>query len=316
MAYIYDLTDTWNAGATVFSAIKMNVTDTASAAASKLVTLQTNGTEHFSVTKGGAGYFSTTAQVGSGNSQSIVGAKAITFYNTSVSEGVILSADDTSTFTSIAVSKTGLRFATQNTERAQIDSSGNFGIGTTSPTTYGKLATIAATTATAFYAGTSSQGVYISADNVSRLVTYASSGSLSGGHRWLVGNDEKAVLDLNGNLGVGTNSPEAHLTIAGAAGSITGAGFSIFENSTGNQGRLRITQGSGEVVYNATFGTGINQHIWQIGNTERMRLKTGGQLRIIPISSAPGGAEAGDIYYDSTTNKLRCYNGTIWNDLF
>jgi len=45
MAYIYDLTDTWNAGGTTFNGIKLNVTDTASAASSKLVSLQTNGTE-------------------------------------------------------------------------------------------------------------------------------------------------------------------------------------------------------------------------------------------------------------------------------
>lgn len=58
MAYIYDLTDTWNAGATTFNAIRMNVTDTASSVSSKLVTLRVSGTEHFSVTKAGVGYFS------------------------------------------------------------------------------------------------------------------------------------------------------------------------------------------------------------------------------------------------------------------
>lgn len=33
------------------------------------------------------------------------------------------------------------------------------------------------------------------------------------------------------------------------------------------------------------------------------------------LTSAPTG-EAGAVYYDTTTNKLRCHNGTIWNDLF
>jgi hypothetical protein len=54
MANIYDLSDTWNAGATVFTAIKMNVTDTASAAGSLLMDLQVGGASRFSVTKGGA----------------------------------------------------------------------------------------------------------------------------------------------------------------------------------------------------------------------------------------------------------------------
>jgi hypothetical protein len=53
-AYLYDLTDTWNAGATTFTALKMNVTDTASAAGSLLIDLQTGGTSRFNVTKNGA----------------------------------------------------------------------------------------------------------------------------------------------------------------------------------------------------------------------------------------------------------------------
>jgi hypothetical protein len=46
---IFDLTDTWNAGATTFTAIKMNVTDTASASGSKLLDLQVGGSSVFEV---------------------------------------------------------------------------------------------------------------------------------------------------------------------------------------------------------------------------------------------------------------------------
>jgi hypothetical protein len=71
MADIFDMADTWNAGATTFTAIKMNVTDTASAAASLLMDLQVGGTSRFQVGKGAGAYFqsniaeirnSTTAQ--------------------------------------------------------------------------------------------------------------------------------------------------------------------------------------------------------------------------------------------------------------
>ena len=53
-ANIFDLTDAWNAGGTTFTAVKMNVTDTASASASMLIDLQTGGTSQFHVLKGGA----------------------------------------------------------------------------------------------------------------------------------------------------------------------------------------------------------------------------------------------------------------------
>lgn len=51
MAYIYDLSDAWANGATTFTAIKMNVTDTASAAGSLLLDMQVGGVSRFSVNK-------------------------------------------------------------------------------------------------------------------------------------------------------------------------------------------------------------------------------------------------------------------------
>ncbi|NCX24043.1 MAG: hypothetical protein EBX17_12845, partial [Betaproteobacteria bacterium] len=56
-AYLYDLTDTWNAGATTFTAIKMNVTDTDSAAGSLLMDLQVGGSSKFSVSKSASAQF-------------------------------------------------------------------------------------------------------------------------------------------------------------------------------------------------------------------------------------------------------------------
>lgn len=52
-AFIYDLTDTWDDASTEFTSIKMNVTDTASDAASKLMDLQVGGTSKFTVDKSG-----------------------------------------------------------------------------------------------------------------------------------------------------------------------------------------------------------------------------------------------------------------------
>jgi len=62
-SYIYNMVDTWNAGATTFTAIKMNVTDTASAAASLLMDLQVGGSSKFNVTKAGTTTFSGNLQI-------------------------------------------------------------------------------------------------------------------------------------------------------------------------------------------------------------------------------------------------------------
>lgn len=55
MAYIYNLTDTWNAAGTAFNGIKMAVTNTASAASSYLLNLTASGatTASFTVDKSG-----------------------------------------------------------------------------------------------------------------------------------------------------------------------------------------------------------------------------------------------------------------------
>jgi hypothetical protein len=54
MAFIYDLSDTWNNAGISFNGIKLNATDTASAAGSKLIDLQINGASKFTVGKTGA----------------------------------------------------------------------------------------------------------------------------------------------------------------------------------------------------------------------------------------------------------------------
>lgn len=52
-AFIYDLTDTWDDASTEFTSIKMNVTDTNSDSASKLMDLQVGGISKFTVDKSG-----------------------------------------------------------------------------------------------------------------------------------------------------------------------------------------------------------------------------------------------------------------------
>lgn len=63
MADIFDLSDTWNDGGTTYSAFKMNVTDTASAAASLLMNLQVGSDPKFQVSKNGTVTAGSSAEI-------------------------------------------------------------------------------------------------------------------------------------------------------------------------------------------------------------------------------------------------------------
>ena len=52
------------------------------------------------------------------------------------------------------------------------------------------------------------------------------------------------------------------------------------------------------------------------GGSLALTVNQSGSINFEPLSSDPSSPSAGDVYYNSTTNKLRCYNGTSWNDLF
>lgn len=88
----------------------------------------------------------------------------------------------------------------------------------------------------------------------------------------------------------------------------------------------RITVSAGSVAAPAiTSGTGTSDTgvFWPAADTfgistagtERLRVKATGALRFVPIAADPASGEAGDVYYNSTANKLRVYNGTSWIDL-
>ena len=63
---------------------------------------------------------------------------------------------------------------------------------------------------------------------------------------------------------------------------------------------------SGSLSINTVLSAAVN---------ERVRVKSTGQVRFVPLAADPAGAEAGDVYYNSGTNKLRLYDGSSWVDL-
>jgi len=274
MAYIYDLSDTWNAAGTTFFGIKMNVTNSASASGSKLLSLQVASTEYFGVDKDG------NVTIGNGgdlNISSATGGDASKIYN---------DAED-------------LYFATNGSNRMLINSSGNIGIGNTGP---GYRLDIAAgdTTAGLGYgvriranstaaagglqftdSGVTVQWGYLAATATSVTLDATNSSTLV----FRTGNTERMRIDSSGNVGVGTSSPSSKLTVGGnppSSGAIAGVGSSggtSLALSDNVNSSLYVRHPSGAP---ATIGTdnGGALAFATNGSTERMRIDSTGNVGI------------------------------------
>ena len=274
MAYIYDLSDTWNAAGTTFFGIKMNVTNSASASGSKLLSLQVASTEYFGVDKDG------NVTIGNGgdlNISSATGGDASKIYN---------DAED-------------LYFSTNGSNRMLINSSGNIGIGNTGP---GYRLDIAAgdTTAGLGYgvriranstaaagglqftdSGVTVQWGYLAATATSVTLDATNSSTLV----FRTGNTERMRIDSSGNVGVGTSSPSSKLTVGGnppSSGAIAGVGSSggtSLALSDNVNSSLYVRHPSGAP---ATIGTdnGGALAFATNGSTERMRIDSTGNVGI------------------------------------
>jgi hypothetical protein len=142
-------------------------------------------------------------------------------------------------------------------------------------------------------------------------------------------NPFKILKNLNTTVGIkfeNTNTSSLSFSAVQLGNDITGG--TAFTNLVyGSSGITEsgVYKPSGTALINTGSG-GLNflavsqpiRFFTSTGNgTERVRIKNEGHVRFVPLSAAPTtNVEAGDVYYDSTTNKLRCYNGTSWNDLF
>jgi hypothetical protein len=128
--------------------------------------------------------------------------------------------------------------------------------------------------------------------------------------QWL----DALVIDNVGRVGIGVASPSYRVDIWGAAGS--NAGVQLLETTSGTEKRLIVTQEVAAAVYNATFGSGGNAHVFQTGNLERMRITSDGRVGI-GASNPSGtlhisnfGAQGIEVYpgFSTTVNLTQHYD--------
>ena len=231
---------------------------------------------------------------------------------------------------------TPMHFYTAAAVRATIDASGNLGLGVT-PSAWNadyKAIQVGANGSIAGRVGTSNSFDFTSnayRDNVGGDWRYIASSGVSrylidgstSAHYWFTapsgtaGNaisfSQVMTLDANGNLGVGSTAPVAYSGYVGITAQATNGGFVNLRNGTlSHQMEIAIESGGGTGYVKTVTASPL---IFGTNNTEKLRLKPEGQLRFVPLAADPSGAEAGDVYYNSGTNKLRLYDGSTWVDL-
>jgi hypothetical protein len=103
-----------------------------------------------------------------------------------------------------------------------------------------------------------------------------------------------------------------------------------FPTTDGMNGQVMVTDGNGQLSWATNLGpsndhwttsgddicSGVSGNVGIGTATPARKLHVNDVLRLEPRASAPANPSAGDMYFDSTVNKLMVYDGTTWQACF
>jgi len=200
-----------------------------------------------------------------------------------------------------------LFFRAGGSERMRITSTGNVGIGTSSPLT--NLVTVGTTMATsqAFVGSvsdTSYSGGIINLSNTSRSIGITSDPTNAGASSILnfsVDGSERMRITSAGNVGIGTTGATYPLTVSTTSGTI--ARFAATTNT------VALEINSPVANYIALKAMASDGLIFSTNNTEKMRIDTSG--RVLVGTTSAGGSEKLAIVGGPCFNMAHASTGTI-----
>lgn len=191
-------------------------------------------------------------------------------------------------------------FRTAGTERMRINSSGNVGIGTTSPSYKLDVHNGTAGSGIARFSGADSDDMIIVTESGYMAIDTRNTAS---GLSFQIQGDDKVRIDSSGNVGIGTDSPSSQFHIYTPSGktglritranNITGVGIHIVTDSTKN-----LFNAYGDLLFRtAATGSGTNA-------SERMRIKSNGVINFSNMPTSSSGLSSGDVWSDGGTLKI------------
>jgi hypothetical protein len=176
-----------------------------------------------------------------------------------------------------------IAFNTSATERLRIDSSGNVGIGTSSPIS--KLTIAAAGEAGTRYLGNglTSAGFFVGYNGAAYVYNDSNTAMIFGTNA-----TERLRIDSSGNVGIGTSSPNSKLQVNGrifANGSLTSNSGDTDFNAGGSRAFLDWS-GSLARIGTLTGGGAGGDCTFFVNNAERARIDSSGNLLVGTTSAA------------------------------
>jgi hypothetical protein len=208
--------------------------------------------------------------------------KTVEFVDGSVAAPSITNVGDTNTGIFFPAADT-IAFAEGGVEAMRIDSSANVGIGTSSPgeklDVVGNTRTAVATSADVYFKAQNSAGSLFLLQKSSSAVIYTPTSQplifdIAG---------ERMRIDSSGNVGIGTNSPQAKLAVSNAGA----AGLEFFTNYPGGGVGTYIQSFNRSAVAYSNTAYDAAQHAFFTSGTERARIASTG---IVTMSAYGAGA--------------------------
>ena len=202
----------------------------------------------------------------------------------------------------MGIGSTGLQFFHGSSAKMRIDSSGNVGIGTSSPN-YNLHVTGSGDTIAAVTAGASS----VAGLNLGNSTTKADGGirydNAADALFFRASNTERMRIDSAGNVGIGVTNVGAPLDIGSASPKIrltdTGGGYSEIR---GNGGVMTLTADAGNTVANSAV-------TFETDGTERMRINSSGSL-LVGSSSFSFAGSNDCVQISGTEGRINIENDT------